>query len=141
VDSTQGVEAQTLSVLSVAKEFGLTIIPVVSKIDAPHARVAHIKSELALLLGINESAILAVSGKTGEGVLKNYSTQLLKKFHRRSRKKKVCKRSFSISAIQITAASLCTCAYLAATLKRATSSDFVAAQADFTALEVGAFAR
>lgn len=68
VDSTQGVEAQTLSVLSVARELGLVIIPVVSKIDAPHARVSDIKSELALLLGIDESGILGASGKTGEGV-------------------------------------------------------------------------
>src|SRR5216683_960659 len=40
VDSTQGVEAQTLSVLSVAKQLNRVIIPVVSKIDAPHARIA-----------------------------------------------------------------------------------------------------
>jgi len=68
VDSTQGVEAQTLSVLNVARELGVVIIPVVSKIDAPHARVADIKSELALLLGVEESMVLGASGKTGEGV-------------------------------------------------------------------------
>jgi GTP-binding protein LepA len=68
VDSTQGVEAQTLSVLSVAKELGLVIIPVVSKIDSPNARVAEITSELALLLGCEERDVLPVSGKTGEGV-------------------------------------------------------------------------
>jgi len=68
VDATQGVEAQTLSVLSVAKELSRVIIPVVSKIDAPNARIADIKSELALLLGVDESTILGVSGKTGEGV-------------------------------------------------------------------------
>lgn len=68
VDSTQGVEAQTLSVLNVARELGVVIIPVVSKIDAPHARVADIKSELALLLGVDESEVLGASGKTGEGV-------------------------------------------------------------------------
>ncbi len=68
VDATQGVEAQTLSVLSVARELGLVIIPVVSKIDAPHARVADIKTELAMLLGVEESQILGCSGKTGEGV-------------------------------------------------------------------------
>lgn len=68
VDSTQGVEAQTLSVLQVARELGRVIIPVVSKIDAQHARVADIKSELALLLGVDESDVLGVSGKTGEGV-------------------------------------------------------------------------
>ena len=68
VDATQGVEAQTLSVLSVARELNLVIIPVVSKIDAPNARVADIRSELALLLHCPEESILGASGKTGEGV-------------------------------------------------------------------------
>src|SRR3989338_8251427 len=68
VDSTQGVEAQTLSVLGVAKSLGLVIIPVVSKIDSPNARVSDITSELALLLGCSESDVLPASGKTGEGV-------------------------------------------------------------------------
>lgn len=68
VDATQGVEAQTLSVLGVARELGRVIIPVVSKIDAPTARTADIKSEVALLLGVDESTVLGVSGKTGEGV-------------------------------------------------------------------------
>ncbi len=68
VDSTQGVEAQTLSVLSTAKALGRTIIPVVSKIDAPHARVDDIVSELALLLNVPEESVLRVSGKTGQGV-------------------------------------------------------------------------
>ena len=68
VDSTQGVEAQTLSVLGVAKSLGLVIIPVVSKIDSPNARVVDITSELALLLGCKESEVLPASGKTGEGV-------------------------------------------------------------------------
>ena len=40
VDATQGVQAQTLSVLGLAREFGLKIIPVVNKIDLPAARVA-----------------------------------------------------------------------------------------------------
>src|SRR3989344_5181484 len=68
VDSTQGVEAQTLSVLSVAKQLNRVIIPVVSKIDAPHARVDETKAELALLLVCDESTVLGASGKTGEGV-------------------------------------------------------------------------
>mgnify|MGYP001546211252 CR=1 FL=1 len=68
VDSTQGVEAQTLSVLSVAQQLNRVIIPVVSKIDAPHARVDEIKAELALLIGCDENEVLGASGKTGEGV-------------------------------------------------------------------------
>ena len=72
VDSTQGVQAQTLSVLQMAKDLGLTIIPVLTKIDVPHARVQEVGDEIIALLGCERSEILAVSGKTGEGV-----TQLL----------------------------------------------------------------
>ncbi|MEN9561308.1 MAG: GTP-binding protein LepA, GTP-binding protein LepA, partial [Candidatus Parcubacteria bacterium] len=68
VDATQGVEAQTLSVLHVAQQLNRVIIPVVSKIDAPNARVADIRSELALLLNCPEEIVLGASGKTGAGV-------------------------------------------------------------------------
>ncbi|HEY4521123.1 MAG TPA: translation elongation factor 4 [Candidatus Paceibacterota bacterium] len=68
VDSTQGVEAQTLSVLASAREAGLAIIPAVSKIDAPRSRADEVAAELALLLHVSESTVLQVSGKTGAGV-------------------------------------------------------------------------
>jgi len=68
VDSTQGVQAQTLSVLAMAREAGLTIIPAVSKVDSPIARVDEVKEELAKLLDIDASDVLEVSGKTGQGV-------------------------------------------------------------------------
>ncbi|MBI5645094.1 elongation factor 4 [Candidatus Kaiserbacteria bacterium] len=68
VDATQGVEAQTLSVLSVAQHLQLPIVPVVSKIDAPAARFSEIRSELALLLKCSEDEVLGASGKTGQGV-------------------------------------------------------------------------
>ncbi|MEK9131733.1 MAG: translation elongation factor 4 [Patescibacteria group bacterium] len=69
VDATQGVQAQTLTTLGMAREAGLTIVPVVSKIDSPLARVAEVKEEIALLLGVPLSDILEVSGKTGQGVI------------------------------------------------------------------------
>jgi GTP-binding protein LepA len=68
VDATQGVQAQTLTTLNMARELGLTIIPVLSKIDSPLARVAEIKGEVSRVLGIKESEILECSGKTGQGV-------------------------------------------------------------------------
>lgn len=68
VDATQGVQAQTLTTLEMAKESGLVIIPVLSKIDSPLARVDEIKMEVALLLDVDPDRILEVSGKTGEGV-------------------------------------------------------------------------
>jgi GTP-binding protein LepA len=68
VDSTQGVQAQTLTTLEMARESGLRIIPVLSKIDSPLARIDEVKMELAVLLDIDPDEILEVSGKTGQGV-------------------------------------------------------------------------
>jgi GTP-binding protein LepA len=68
VDSTQGVQAQTLSVLQMAKELNLTIIPVLTKVDVPHARIPEVSSEIERLLECDKNDILCVSGKTGEGV-------------------------------------------------------------------------
>ncbi len=68
VDSTQGVQAQTLTTLSMAKAAGCVIIPAISKIDAPAARPDEVKEELAHLLGVSSDTVLAVSGRTGEGV-------------------------------------------------------------------------
>ncbi len=68
VDATQGVQAQTVANLYLAVEQNLEIIPVLNKIDLPNADVPRRKAELMKLLGCREEDILAVSGKTGEGV-------------------------------------------------------------------------
>ncbi|HYF12709.1 MAG TPA: GTP-binding protein, partial [Candidatus Paceibacterota bacterium] len=68
VDATQGVQAQTLTVLRTARELGLVIVPALSKIDSPLARVEDVREQVAKLLAIPESEVLLCSGKTGEGV-------------------------------------------------------------------------
>lgn len=68
VDATQGVQAQTLSVLSMARELNLVIIPVLSKVDSPTARIEEITEELVRLVGCEPEEVLLTSGKTGEGV-------------------------------------------------------------------------
>ena len=68
VDATQGVQAQTLSTLAMARNSGLVIIPVLSKIDSPLARINEVRIEVAETLGCPPESILEVSGKTGEGV-------------------------------------------------------------------------
>ena len=68
VDSTQGVQAQTLANLYQAIEQDLEIIPVVNKIDLPNADVEKTKNEIIHILGCKEEDIIAASGKTGEGV-------------------------------------------------------------------------
>jgi len=68
VDATQGVQAQTLSVLRQAKELGLVIVPAVSKIDSPLAQTDDVKNQLAKLLEVSPDSVLLCSGRTGEGV-------------------------------------------------------------------------
>ncbi len=68
VDSTQGVQAQTLTTLQMAKDQNLTIIPVLTKTDVPHARIEEVGDEVINLLGCAREDIVLVSGKTGTGV-------------------------------------------------------------------------
>lgn len=74
VDATQGVQAQTMTTLEMAQSAGLTIIPVVNKIDSPLARTDDVKEEIVQLLGCDFDDIKAVSGKTGEGVIELFET-------------------------------------------------------------------
>ncbi|KKT30231.1 MAG: Elongation factor 4 [Candidatus Collierbacteria bacterium GW2011_GWC2_44_18] len=67
VDATKGVQAQTVANLRLAKNLGLTIIPIVNKIDAPLAEVHAASRQIKQLLGVNYEPLL-VSAKTGEGV-------------------------------------------------------------------------
>lgn len=68
VDSTQGVQAQTLTTLQMAKDQGLAIIPVLTKVDVAHARTDEVSEEVVSLLKCQREDILLVSGKTGVGV-------------------------------------------------------------------------
>lgn len=68
VDATQGVQAQTLAVLHMAREVGCTVIPVITKIDSPLSRRDDVAVEMAELLGVELDDIVDVSGRTGVGV-------------------------------------------------------------------------
>lgn len=78
VDATQGVQAQTLTTLNMARESGLVIIPVISKIDSSLARVSEVKAEIMKLLNCNSEDVLEVSGRTGEGV-ENLLSEIVKR--------------------------------------------------------------
>jgi GTP-binding protein LepA len=68
VDSSQGVEAQTLANVYVALENNLEIVPVLNKIDLPGADVPRIKKEIEDVIGLDTSESVAVSAKTGIGI-------------------------------------------------------------------------
>lgn len=78
VDATQGVQAQTLTTLEMAKKAGIRIIPVLSKIDSPLAHKKDVKDEMIKLLGCTEEDIMETSGKTGAGV-ENLLEEIIKR--------------------------------------------------------------
>ena len=68
IDASQGIQAQTLSVLYSAINSGLTIIPVMNKIDLPAANPERVSKEIEHLVGIPASEVIGISAKTGLNV-------------------------------------------------------------------------
>jgi GTP-binding protein LepA len=68
VDAAQGVEAQTVANMHLAMTHNLEIIPVINKIDLPHANVAQTKQQLEDILTIDSTLAIAASAKEGIGV-------------------------------------------------------------------------
>jgi GTP-binding protein LepA len=69
VDATQGIQAQTLANLELAKQQKLKIIPVINKIDSPIAKVEESVEELSNLLNVMPDEIIKISAKDGTNVL------------------------------------------------------------------------
>ena len=68
VDVAQGIQAQTLANLELARKQNLVIIPAINKIDLPYAKVDEAKKDLAALLGLTPEQIFAVSARSGLNV-------------------------------------------------------------------------
>jgi len=68
VDAAQGIEAQTLANVHLALREGLTIVPVLNKIDLPSAQPDVVMDELETALAIPREEVLLVSAKEGTGV-------------------------------------------------------------------------
>ncbi len=68
VDATQGVQAQTLANLELAKKAGLVIIPAVNKIDLPESRPEEVAFEIAEIINCDPDDVSFISAKTGKGV-------------------------------------------------------------------------
>ena len=79
VDSSQGVEAQTLANVYLAIDNNLEILPVLNKIDLPNARVEEVKYEIEDIIGIPAEDAPCISAKSGlnvEEVLERIVTDL-----------------------------------------------------------------
>ena len=68
VDSTQGVEAQTLANVYQALEINHEVVPILNKIDLPASDIDKTKKEIEDVIGIDTSSAINCSGKTGEGI-------------------------------------------------------------------------
>ena len=68
VDAAQGVEAQTVANVFLARQVGLTILPVLNKVDLPNARPEEVAMELETTLDLPMDDVYEVSAKTGRGV-------------------------------------------------------------------------
>ena len=68
IDAAQGVEAQTVANLHLAMKQNLEIIPVINKIDLPHADVAQAKGQLEEILAIPAELAILASAKQGIGI-------------------------------------------------------------------------
>jgi GTP-binding protein LepA len=68
VDASQGIEAQTISNLYLALEHNLEIIPVMNKIDLPHAMPEDVTDEIVELIGCKREDVLRASAKEGIGI-------------------------------------------------------------------------
>jgi len=76
VDASQGIQAQTISNLYLAVDQGLTIIPVLNKIDMPGANPEAVEDDVMKLIGCTREDIIRASGRTGEGVDKIFDAIL-----------------------------------------------------------------
>jgi GTP-binding protein LepA len=68
VDAAQGVEAQTVANVHLALKQGLTIVPVINKIDLPNADIPTVKKQLEDILAIPADEAILASAKTGIGI-------------------------------------------------------------------------
>ncbi len=68
IDAAQGVEAQTVANVHLAMKQNLAIIPVINKIDLPHANVALTKTQLEDILAIPADSAICASAKQGIGI-------------------------------------------------------------------------
>ena len=68
VDSTQGVEAQTLANVYLALDQDLELVPILNKIDLPSSRVDEVKKEIEDIIGLDTEGVPLISAKNGVGI-------------------------------------------------------------------------
>ena len=97
VDASKGLQSQTLEKISIAKEYGINLIPVINKIDLPNKKIEEIKNDL-IGLNINIENLCLVSAKTKEGI-DNLIKTIIEKFKRPLKSKSTITRALIIDSL------------------------------------------
>ncbi len=137
VDASQGIEAQTISNLYQAIDQGLEIVPVLNKIDLPGADPEGVAQQVIDLIGCTREEILAVSGKTGEGVLELLEAIVERVPAPERKEDKPLKALIFDSVFNTYRGSIAYVRVMEGTLKKGDPILFMATQKEYNAEEVG----
>jgi len=139
VDSTQGVEAQTLANVYLAVEQGLEIVPVLNKIDLPSSDVDGTKQQIEQVIGLDTSDAVSCSGKTGAGV-PEILEQIVRKVPAPKGKPEGPLRALIFDSwYDSYRGAMVMVRVVDGTLKKGTKVRFMATQRDYEVTEMGSF--
>ncbi|MDR9387679.1 MAG: translation elongation factor 4 [Balneolaceae bacterium] len=137
VDASQGIEAQTISNLYQAIDQGLEIVPVLNKIDLPGADPEGVAQQIIDLIGCSREEILAVSGKTGEGVMELLEAIVVRIPAPEREEDKPLKALIFDSIFNTYRGSIAYVRVMEGTLKKGDPIYFMATEKEYNAEEVG----
>ena len=139
VDSTQGVEAQTLANVYLALDQGLEILPVLNKVDLPSSDVDGTKEQIEQVIGLDCSEAIPCSGKTGVGVPDILEQIVLKVPHPRGKADAQLRALIFDSWYDSYRGAMIMIRVVDGTLKRGDKIRFMATKNDFEVTEMGSF--
>jgi GTP-binding protein LepA len=139
VDSTQGVEAQTLANVYLALDQGLEILPVLNKIDLPSSDVERTRQQIETVVGLDTSEAIATSGKTGAGV-RDILEQIVRKVPPPRGKPEAKLRALIFDSwYDAYRGAVVMVRVIDGTVKKGDKIRFLAAGTDYEVLEIGTF--
>jgi GTP-binding protein LepA len=139
VDSTQGVEAQTLANVYLALDQGLEILPVLNKVDLPSSDVDGTKEQIEQVIGLDCAEAIPCSGKTGVGVA-DILEQIVKKVpHPRGKADAQLRALVFDSWYDSYRGAMIMIRVVDGTLKKGDKIRFFATKNDFEVTEMGSF--
>jgi GTP-binding protein LepA len=139
VDSTQGVEAQTLANVYLALEQNLEILPVLNKIDLPGADVERTRAQIEQVVGLDCTEAIAASGKTGIGVRDILEQIVLKVPAPRGQENGALRALIFDSWYDTYRGAVAMVRVVDGTLKKGDKIRFLASDTDYEVVELGVF--